>query len=85
MPVEARMAGVNAMNADLARQYEELDGLLSSTLDVDDHVDLESLKITTVEHPPFDPGALATPVPPMIQLCTHPNRRTRSRLRRRGF
>jgi restriction system protein len=72
MHVEARTAEVAAMNTDLAQLYEEVDGLLASTLDVDDYVDLVSLKITTVEHPPFDPGELANPVPPMPQLVYPP-------------
>lgn len=72
MHVEARTAEVAAMNADLSQRYDEIDGLLASTLDVDDFVDLESLKITIVEHPPFDPGELATPVPPMAQLVYPP-------------
>jgi len=72
MHVEARAAEAAAMNADLAQLYEEIDGLLASTLDVDDFVDLESLKIKTVEHPPFDPGQLATPVPPMPELVYPP-------------
>ena len=41
MHVEARTAEVAAMNADLAQRNEEVDGLLASTLDVDDFVDLE--------------------------------------------
>ncbi len=60
------------MNADLTQRYGEIDGLLASTLDVDDYVDLESLKIRTVEHPLFDPGPLATPTPPMPQLVYPP-------------
>jgi restriction system protein len=68
MHVEARTAEVAAMNAELAQRYDEVDSLLALTLDVDDYMDLESLKITSVEHPPFDPGSLATPVPPMPQL-----------------
>jgi restriction system protein len=70
--VEARTAEAVAMNADLAQLYDDVDGLLASTLDVDDHIDLESLKIRTVEHPPFTPGELATPVPPMPQLVYPP-------------
>lgn len=50
------------MNADLQQTYSDIDGLLASTLEVDDYVDLESLKITTVEDPPFEPGAFGTPV-----------------------
>lgn len=69
---EARTAEAAAMNADLAQTYDEVDGLLASTLDVDDYVSLESLKITIVEHPPFEPGELAIPVPPMLQLVYPP-------------
>ncbi|MDR6321678.1 hypothetical protein [Actinoplanes couchii] len=65
MHVDARMAEAAAMNADLTQLYGDIDGLLASTLEVDDHVDLESLKIRSLEHPPFDPGPLSTPVPPM--------------------
>jgi restriction system protein len=72
MHVEARTAEAAAMNADLFQSYEEIDGLLASTLDVDDHVDLESLKIQKVAHPPFEPGELATPVPPMPQIAYPP-------------
>jgi restriction system protein len=68
MHLDARAAEVAAMNAELAQTYADVDGLLASTLEVDDYVDLEALKITSVEHPPFDPGELATPVPPMPQL-----------------
>ncbi|MET7397566.1 hypothetical protein ABZS66_29180 [Dactylosporangium sp. NPDC005572] len=64
MHVEARTAEAEAMNADLAQLFEDLDGLLASTLDVDDYVDLESLRIRSVEHPPFDAGPLSRPVPP---------------------
>lgn len=59
----ARTAEVASLNADLQQTYSEIDGLLASTLEVDDYVDLESLKITTVEHPPFERGPLGTPLP----------------------
>jgi len=72
MHVEARTAEVAAMNAELAQRYEEVDGLLASTLELDDYVDLESLKITSIEHPPFDPKELATPVAAMAQLVYPP-------------
>jgi len=39
------------MNADLQQTYSDIDGLLATTLELDDYVDLESLKITAVEHP----------------------------------
>ncbi len=66
--VESQLAEVAARNGDLANDYAEIDGLLASTLEVDDFVDLESLKITKVEHPPFAPGALAQPAPALPAL-----------------
>ncbi len=66
--VQAGLAEVAALNADLAQQYEQIDGLLASTLGVDDFVDLESLKVKAT-HPPFEPGGLAAPVlamPPLV-------------------
>lgn len=62
--VESQLAEVAACNADLASQYEQIDGLLASTLDVDDYVDLEDLKVKVVEHPAFAPGRLGIPLPP---------------------
>lgn len=69
---EARTAEANSMNVDLANTYEEIDGLLAATLDVDDYVDLEALKVTEVEHPPFQPGRLGVPVEPMPDLVYPP-------------
>lgn len=65
---ESRAAEVAQMNAELQERYAAVDTLLASTLAVDDFVDLESLKITKVEHPPFEPGALGTPTPEMPPL-----------------
>ena len=65
---EAILAEVESRNEDLAAAYAEIDGILSATLDVDDYVDLESLR-RTAEHPPFDPGALGLatlPPPPIV-------------------
>lgn len=70
--VESRLAEVNALNADLAASLAEIDGLLTATLDVDDYVDLKSLKIQKVEHPAFKPGKLATPTPPVPELVYPP-------------
>ncbi|GAB6987828.1 hypothetical protein [Nocardioides pyridinolyticus] len=69
--VEARTAEVEAMNKDLAASYDDIDGLLAWTLDFDDYVDLESLKVTA-EHPPFDPDKLGTPTPPVPDLVYPP-------------
>lgn len=69
--LEARTAEVAAMNQNLAAAYEDIDSLLAWTLDFDDFVDLESLK-TSPEHPPFDPGNLATPLPSVPELTYPP-------------
>lgn len=66
---EAREAHVAAMEAEaesrnfeLSQQYEEIDSLLAATLEVDDYVDLATLRVVA-EHPPFDRIDLETPVP----------------------
>jgi restriction system protein len=69
--LEARTAQVEAMNKDLASSYSDIDSLLAWTLDFDDFVDLESLKVTA-EHPPFAPGKLDTPVPQVPELVYPP-------------
>lgn len=69
--LEARTAEVEALNAELKSSYDDIDGLLAWTLDTDDYVDLESLKVTA-EHPPFEPGKLGTPAPPVPDLVYPP-------------
>jgi restriction system protein len=59
---EARTAAAAAANADLRARMSELDTLLHSTLDVDDHIDLDRFK-KPVSVPPFDPGRLGRPLP----------------------
>jgi restriction system protein len=59
---EARAADVASANADLSAHLHELDTLLHSTLDVDDHIDLDRFK-KPVAVPPFDPGPLGRPLP----------------------
>lgn len=59
--VAAMQAEVEQRNADLRDQYAEIDGLLSATLEVDDFVDLEKLRIR-VEHPPFPRVDLRVPL-----------------------
>jgi restriction system protein len=63
--VAAKKAEVEELNAALADLYDEIDGLLAATLDVDDYVDLNELR-RTVKHPPFDRTDLesAIPTPP---------------------
>jgi restriction system protein len=62
--VEARSADAAAANADVRARLSDLDALLLSTLDVDDHIDLQVFKKPTTA-PAFDPGPLgrATPRP----------------------
>ncbi len=60
--VAAMEADVEERNAELAEIYDEIDGLLQATLDVDDYVDLETLR-QVAEHPPFDRADLEQPVP----------------------
>ncbi|SKC68954.1 hypothetical protein [Okibacterium fritillariae] len=71
--VESRLAEVEELNDDLAHEYEEIDSLLSATLDVDDWVDLENLK-QRVEHPPFPRRDLENPIPapPRLQVPPPP-------------
>lgn len=61
----AKQAEVEALNLALVEQYEELDGLLSATLGVDDFVDLETLRVV-VEHPAFEHEALRQQTPPPV-------------------
>jgi restriction system protein len=77
--VAAQLAEVDRLNAELSDKYDELDGLLAATLDVDDFIDLESLR-ETAELPPFPradlqvPGVLVViPDPPLpIKLLPTP-------------
>ncbi|WP_250035612.1 restriction endonuclease [Paractinoplanes maris] len=60
--VEAKTADTAAANAEIRSRLSDLDALLLSTLDVDDHIDLQLFK-KPMEVPPFDPGPLARPHP----------------------
>jgi restriction system protein len=60
--VEAKTADAAAANAEVRSRLADLDALLLSTLDVDDHIDLDRFK-RPVTVPPFDPGPLARPLP----------------------
>ncbi|MGP0053271.1 MAG: hypothetical protein ACLPZR_31135 [Solirubrobacteraceae bacterium] len=55
---------MNALNEALAARNEALEGLLRAALEVDDVLDIQSLKAAP-EIPPFQPGALgiAEPAP----------------------
>jgi restriction system protein len=69
-------AEADQYNAELAIVYEDLDTLLTATLDVDDYVDLETLRQVVV-HPQFDradlevPIAPPTPIPDPVQPSRH--------------
>ncbi|HLK13345.1 MAG TPA: hypothetical protein VKT78_00945 [Fimbriimonadaceae bacterium] len=70
--LESRQAEVEAMNAELAADVEALEGLLVATLDVDDYLDFETLKVEP-ELPVFQPGGLATAGdPPQLFLPMPP-------------
>lgn len=64
---EAMQADAEQRNAELASQYEEIDGMLSATLEVDDFVDLEGLR-KVVAHPPFSRADLELPTPRLAPL-----------------
>lgn len=68
--VVAREAEVQELNTNLTTTYEEIDRLLAATLEVDDYVELETLKSAAV-HPAFTPGALGQaitpPLPPQMR------------------
>lgn len=57
--LELRAAEVDAMNEQLEQFVASLENLLTTTLNIDDFLDFESLK-ETPEPLPFQPGALAT-------------------------
>jgi restriction system protein len=59
---EARTADAAAANAEVRARLADLDALLLSTLDVDDHIDLDRFK-KPLTVPPFDPGPLGRPHP----------------------
>ena len=60
--VDARNADAAAANAEVRARLSDLDALLLSTLDVDDHIDLQVFK-KPMKVPPFDPGPLGRPAP----------------------
>lgn len=69
--VEAMDAEAARLNAELAEVYDQIDSLLAATLEVDDFVDLETLR-QVAKHPPFDRTDLEQPVPPPPPLVAPP-------------
>lgn len=80
--VASQQAEADKLNAALAAIYDGLDNLLSATLDVDDHVDLNDLR-QVAEHPPFtdthleiptpEPTDISDPEPPVFQAPPPPS------------
>lgn len=56
----AQQAEVDSMNSQIEAVFEDLEGLLAATIDVDDHVDLEALR-KPVDGTPFDRPDLEVP------------------------
>ena len=61
--VAAMTAEVESLNLALEEAYADIDSLLEATLEVDDYVDLESLRVEA-ERPVFGRTDLETPIPP---------------------
>lgn len=69
--IAAMEAKVEERNLKLAEVYAEIDSLLAATLDLDDYVDLETLRVV-VNHPPFDRPELEVPVPKPRSIADPP-------------
>ncbi len=66
--IESQLAEVESMNAQIHDTFDELEGLLQATVDVDDYVDLESLR-KSEDTTPFDkPKLEISLVPPKNQI-----------------
>jgi restriction system protein len=59
--IAAQEAEVERLNGELALQLSDIDNVLAATLEVDDHVDLETLR-RVAEHPPST-SQHSTPIP----------------------
>lgn len=70
--LEAGIAEAAARTDEVTAQYAEIDSLLAATLSVDDYIDVASLRIDKVEHPPFDPKGLDTPTRPVERFQIPP-------------
>lgn len=55
-------AKVEELNLLIQTVYSEIDSLLAATLEVDDYVDLDTLR-KTAKHPPFNKSNLERPIP----------------------
>lgn len=70
--IEEMQAEVDQLNADLRERYEDVDRILTATLEIDDFVDLETLRVR-VEHPPFPREDLRAPLSPPAPLPEPPH------------
>ncbi len=68
---ESMVAEAAQMSAEVAGRVADIDNLLAATLDVDDFVDLESLRVTA-EHPPFPRPDLEAAAPPPAPIPPPP-------------
>lgn len=68
---EAQLAEVESLNAQLAQLGDELSSILAATLDIDDYVDLETLRIVP-DHPPFPRADLEVITPEVTPLSSPP-------------
>ncbi len=69
--IVAMEAEAERRNTELLKSYEEIDSILEATLDVDDFVDLDSLRIV-VEHPPFEMVELKVPIDATVPVADPP-------------
>lgn len=69
--VAAMEAEVERRNAELDRTYDDLDSLLAATLELDDFVDLNTLR-RKVAHPPFDRPDLQQPTVAPVAAAEFP-------------
>jgi len=79
--IEAMEAQVEERNRALEEVYEDIDSLLASTLEKDDYVDLNTLRVVA-QHPPFDridleyplpePATISDPTKPLLVLPDTP-------------
>lgn len=69
--IAAMEAEVEERNCALAELYDEIDSMLAATLEVDDYVDLATLR-RTAEHPPFDGRGLEAAISPPPKLSNPP-------------
>lgn len=71
--IAAKEAEAEERNLQLQQTYEDIDSLLSTTLEIDDFVDLNSLRVTA-KHPAFNARGLDVPLPrpPELPLPKEP-------------